>query len=119
MSSTRVPTATAREPGGIHTLMLNLPDRGRIGGIEAKVDGVGGIAELHKTIGQAQTMMGGDKKDTALPWSTGYWPSVKHSCCKPPLAVDTFKVSVLKASGKSVKALGAAAKAGGPMELDA
>ncbi len=42
--------------------MLNLAVQGRIGGIEAQLDGMRGIDELHNTIGKAEALVSGDEK---------------------------------------------------------
>ena len=40
--------------------MLDLAKQSRISGIEAELDGMRGIAELHNTIREPEALMGGD-----------------------------------------------------------
>ena len=46
--------------------MLNLAEQRGIGGIEAQLNGMQGITELHHTIGEAEPLMGGNKKRHSL-----------------------------------------------------
>ena len=46
--------------------MLDLAEQGRICGIEAKLDGTRGIADLHDTIREAETLMVRNEKRHSL-----------------------------------------------------